>query len=105
MWRPDPNFVKAIIEDGRVVKIGVEFFGNNAFYCAPLYKFSKTDFLYWLSEIEKFIKKGNVRIYAEDVFKKISDKVVLHPLYFNNETCMEIDTKEDLKIADNSISL
>ena len=50
-------------------------------------------------EIEKEVKKGNVDIYAEDAFNKISDKITLNPLYFSKEFCMEIDTMEDLKEA------
>lgn len=102
MKQPEKDF-KAVIENNRVIKIGVEFSGENAFFSAPLYKFSLFDFLYWLDEIEKFIKRGDTRIYAEDAFNKISDKIVLRPLYFNEEFCMEIDTKEDLELAKNLI--
>ena len=97
---PEKDF-KAVIENNRVVKIGVDFFGVNVFFSAPLYKFSKLDFLYWLDEIEKFIKKGDTKSYAEDVFNKISDKLILRPLYFGDEFCMEIDTEGDLDIARN----
>ena len=99
---PEKDF-KAVIENNRVVKIGVEFSGENAFFSAPLYKFSKSDFLCWLDEVERFIKKEDIKRYAEDAFNKISDKIVLHPLYFDDELCMEIDTMEDLEIARNLI--
>jgi len=95
---PEKDF-KAVIENDRVTKIGVEFSGKNAFFSAPLYKFSKSDFLYWLDEIADFVKKGDFKIYAESVFNKISDKIILRPSYFSEEFCMEIDTKEDLEIA------
>jgi len=97
---PEKDF-KAVIVNNRVVKIGVEFFGENAFFSAPLYKFSQSDFLRWLDEIEQFIEKGDVKNYAEDAFNKISDKIVLRPLYFDKELCMEIDTVEDLEMARN----
>ena len=99
--KPPKKDFKAVIENNRVIKIGVEFSGENAFFSAPLYKFSLFDFLYWLDGIEKFIKKGFTKSYAEDVFNKISDKLILHPLYFDDEFCMEIDTKEDLEKAKN----
>lgn len=99
---PEKDF-KAMIENSRVIKIGVEFFGEDAFFSLPLYKFSRSDFLYWLDEIEKFIKKGDTKSYAENVFNAISDKIILHPLYFDDELCMEIDTKEDLEKANNSV--
>lgn len=95
---PEKDF-KAIIVNNRVVKIGVEFFGKNAFFSAPLYKFSKLSFLFWLEEIGKSLKKGNLRIYAEQVLNEISSKIPLHPVYFTEEICLEIDTVEDLKLA------
>lgn len=95
---PEKDF-KAIIENGRVSRIGVEFSGDNAFQSMPLYKFSKQDFLYWLEEIGKFIEMGNTKNYAEDVFNMISDKVILHPLYFKDRFCMEIDDINDLNAA------
>jgi phosphoenolpyruvate phosphomutase len=102
MKPPEKDF-KAVIENNRVVKIGVEFYGENAFFSAPLYKFSKLDFLCWLDEIEKFIKRGDEKRYAEDAFNKISDNLILRPLYFDDELCMEIDTMEDLEMARNLI--
>ena len=97
---PEKDF-KAVIENNRVVKVGVEFSGRNAFFSAPLYKFSKSDFIQWLDEIERFVEKGDLKIYAESVFNEISDKIILHPLYFADEVCLEIDTKQDLEIARN----
>jgi phosphoenolpyruvate phosphomutase len=97
---PKKDF-KAVIENNRVIKIGVEFSGENAFFSAPLYKISKSDFLYWLEEIEEFIQKGDMNSYAEDAFNKLSDKIILRPLYFDDALCMEIDTMKDLEIARN----
>lgn len=99
---PDKDF-KAVIRDNRVIKIGVGFYGIDVYFLAPMYKFSRLDFLYWLEEIENFIRKGKMDIYAETVFNEISDRIVLHSLYFDNEVCLEIDTKEDLKLARNLI--
>jgi choline kinase len=97
--KPPKKDFKAVIENNRVVKIGVEFSGENVFFSAPLYKFSKSDFLSWLNEIEVFVKKGDLKIYAEGVFNGISDKIILYPVYFAEEICLEIDTKEDLELA------
>ena len=96
---PEKDF-KAVIENDRVIKIGIEFIGKNAFACLPMYKFSKDDFLFWLNECEAHIEKGDVNIYAENVFNNISDELLLYPLYFNDELCMEIDTKEELEIVE-----
>lgn len=95
---PEKDF-KAAIKNNRVNKIGVDFFGDNVYFSLPLYKFCRKDFLEWMHEIEKEIKNRNINIYAEDAFNKISDKIILRPLYFDNKFCMEIDTKEDLEAA------
>ena len=67
-----------------------------------MYKFSKDGFLLWLNVCEKYIEKGEVNIYAETAFNSV-EKIPLYPLYFNNEFCMEVDTKEDIKMAKNMI--
>ena len=95
---PEKDF-KAVIENGRVAKIGVEFSGENVFFMAPLYKFTKSEILFWLNEIDKAIRNGETKIYAENVFNRISGKLSLFPVYFDKEMCMEIDTKDDLDRA------
>jgi len=95
---PEKDF-KAVIKNGRVFKIGIELLGENVFFLAPLYKFSKSDYLFWLDEIEKSINKGETRIYAETIFNRMSNRIPLYPVYFSGEICLEIDTKEDLEIA------
>ena len=99
---PEKDF-KAVIVNDRVIKIGIEFIGKNAFACLPMYKFSKSDFLFWLNECGVYIRKGEVNIYAENVFNEISNELLIYPLYFNDELCMEIDTKEELEIARNEL--
>ena len=46
-----------------------------------------------------------MNIYAENVFTDISDELLLYPQYFNDELCMEIDTKEELEIAERIINM
>ena len=97
---PKKDF-KGKIENSLVKEIGVNVFGKNAFFLAPIYKFSKDDFILWLNEIKKFIDRRNVNVYAEDAFNKISDKIKLYPVYYRDEFCMEIDDFNDLDIARN----
>ena len=94
--RPPKKDFKALIENDRVVKIALELSGPNTYLCAPMYKFSNTNFLQWIAEIESFVKKGQTNCYAEDAFNEISKETVLYPLY-SEEFCMEIDTLSDLR--------
>ena len=97
---PEKDF-KVKIENSLIKKIGVNITGKNAFFLPPIYKIAKNDFIVWMDEIEKFVKKGNVNVYGEEAFNKISDKIKLYPIYYQDEFCMEIDDFKDLEIAEN----
>jgi len=96
---PEKDF-KAIVKDGFVTKIGTHYFGRNAYFCAPIYKFARDSFLRWLLEIESFIKNGSVTHYGEDAYNQISEEIKLRAVYYSNEFCMEIDTFQDLGVAE-----
>ena len=96
---PPKKDFKGRIENNLVKEIGVSVFGENAFFLPPVYKFSKKDFMLLLEEIEKFVKIGDVNVYAEEAFNKISDKIKLTPVYYGDEFCMEIDDSNDLEVA------
>ncbi len=96
---PEKDF-KAVVDGENVIeKIGVDFFGENAFFCAPIYKFSMAAFSRWLQEIDVFVANGNVTCYAEDAYNNVADEIKLKAVYFDHGFCMEIDTPEDLDIA------
>ena len=73
--------------------------GENLRFLAPVYKFKNADFRKFLIKIDNFIKEGKTNSYAEDAFNEISGQIKLHPIYFDNEFCMEIDDFDDLKTA------
>jgi len=98
MRGPQKDF-KAVVRDNMVREISVNASGENTFFCAPMYKFSREGFLRWFIEIEAFITRGEVECYAEDALNRITEEIELKPIYYGNEFCMEIDTPEDLRIA------
>ena len=83
----------------RIKKIGVNISGKNSFFLAPIYKFSKRDFVLLINEVGIFIEKGKIDCYMEDAFNTISNRIILKPVYYSDEFCMEIDTLNDLKLA------
>jgi phosphoenolpyruvate phosphomutase len=95
---PEKDF-KAVVNNGVVERIGVGFFGKNAFFCAPIYKFALAGFSRWLHEIDTFITDGIVTCYAEEALNNIAQELELGAVYYGKEFCMEIDTPEDLDIA------
>ena len=93
---PDKDF-KAVIKEGKIEKVGVEFF-DDAMAAQPLYKLNKVDWQVWLDTIEKYCESGDVKCYAEKAFNEVSDKCSIKPLDVKDMLCAEIDTPEDLAI-------
>ena len=100
---PPVKDFKAIILNDRISKIGVNMFGQNAAFLAPLYKLTKEFMLSWLNHIEKFVNNNKVNCYAEDALNEILDTLILKPCYYN-EFCVEIDDYEDLEEVKNYIN-
>ena len=94
---PEKDF-KAVVKDGRINKIGVDFF-NEAVTAQPLYKLLKSDWEIWLNEITAYCENKNVKCYAENAFNSISTNCILVPLDVRNALCNEIDNPEDLAIS------
>ena len=91
---PDKDF-KAVIRDGKIFSVGVDFF-DNAATAQPFYKLLKKDWLCWLEEIEKFCTAGNRNCYAEDALNKVTENLTLCPLDIYDLFCREIDDEKDL---------
>ena len=94
---PEKDF-KAVMKEGRIIKVGIEFF-DNAMAAQPLYKIMKNDWLVWLENILKYCDSGNRKCYAENAFNEVSDRCVIRPLDVADSLCAEIDTPEDLTIV------
>ncbi len=99
---PQKDF-KAVVRDGKIVKVGVEFF-DNAMAAQPLYKIKKEDWLMWLANIEKFCESGNRMVYAENAFNEVSDQCKIYPCDVKDMLCAEIDTPDDLEIVSKKVA-
>ena len=93
---PEKDF-KAVIKEGKIEKVGVEFF-NEAVVAQPLYKLLKNDWERWLAEIVKFCEKGVTDCYAENAFNEVSDACKIYPLDVENKLCGEVDNSQDLAV-------
>lgn len=94
---PEKDF-KAVVHDGRVEKVGIEFF-TDAMEAQALYKLKKEDWRIWLDEIIVFCESDNCKCYAENAFNGVSDKCAIYAYDVKNRLCSEIDTPEDLKMV------
>ena len=91
---PEKDF-KAVVREGKVLKVGIEFF-EDAMAAQPLYKLLSQDWKVWLDRIVAFCEGGNCKCYAENAFNEVSGQCSVLPLDFKDKLCAEIDTPEDL---------
>ena len=98
---PEKDF-KAVVSEGRIQKIGIEFF-DNAVSAQPLYKLLKKDWELWLDEIESFCEKGDITCYSENAFNCISSECLIYPFDIKNALCREIDTPEDREVISSAL--
>lgn len=93
---PQKDF-KAKLKNNKVVKIGIEFFGDDCTACQPLYYFDESDWEKWLGEIIDFCEKDIRKVYAENALNNILEEIILYPNDAKGRLCTEIDTPEDLR--------
>ena len=91
---PEKDF-KAVVCDGRVEKVGVEFF-DNAMEAQALYHLKREDWTLWFEKICEYCENGNRKCYAEKAFNEISDQCAIYAYDVRDRLCAEIDTPEDL---------
>jgi len=100
---PDKDF-KAVLSDGIITKVGIEFF-NDAVAAQPLYKLNKKDWKIWLDNISVYCNENKTQCYAENAFNDISYKCRLIPLDVRDLLCSEIDNQDDLAIVKDRLNI
>lgn len=91
---PEKDF-KAVVENGMVKKVGVEFF-ESAMEAQALYKLNKSEWNTWLDHIISFCESDKTKVYAEVALNEITDRCPIHILDVKDRLCTEIDNPEDL---------
>lgn len=94
---PEKDF-KAVIQGGKVSKVGIEFF-TDAMAAQPLYKLARDDWKVWLDRIIAFCEADNRKCYAENALNEVSAAMNIIPLDVENRLCSEIDNPEDLAVV------
>lgn len=94
---PEKDF-KAVVRDGKVIKVGIEFF-NEAMEAQALYHLKRDDWRKWLDMIVKFCEEGNTKVYAENALNELNGSANIFALDVQNLLCAEIDNPEDLAIV------
>ncbi|NBH73296.1 phosphoenolpyruvate mutase [Clostridiaceae bacterium] len=94
---PEKDF-KAQVENGMVMKVGVDIF-NEAVEAQALYKLNQADWRIWLNKIIEFCEAGNTNVYAENALNELDGQVNIAALDIQNLLCSEIDNSEDLAVV------
>lgn len=94
---PEKDF-KSVVHNGRVYKVGVEYF-ENAMESQALYKLNKEEWSQWLDKICEFCEHDKRKCYAEVAFNEISEECPIYAYDVKDRLCAEIDTPEDLAVV------
>ena len=92
---PEKDF-KAVIRDGKVQKVGVEFF-DDAVAAQALYRLKRDDWQKWLDRITAFCESGNRKVYAENALNELDGAADIVPLDVGDLLCAEVDDPADLE--------
>ena len=98
---PDKDF-KAVVRDGKVLKVGVEFF-NEAMAAQPLYKLRKQDWKVWLDKIAEYCESEKRTVYAENALNELNGACDIDTLDFEKLLCAEIDNPQDLAVVSSKL--
>lgn len=94
---PEKDF-KAVLRDGMVQKVGIEFF-NDAMAAQALYHLKKADWRVWLDKIAAFCESGNRKVYAENALNELDGAANIAALDVGHLLCAEIDNPDDLAVV------
>lgn len=92
---PDKDF-KAVIKDGEVKAVGIEFF-DSAMEAQALYKLNKEDWNVWLEKIIEYCENDKRKCYAEVALNEVTDRCHIKAFDVKDRLCTEIDNPEDLE--------
>lgn len=86
---------RAVVKEGKVIKVGIEFF-NDTMESQAFYYLKKGDWKLWLDKIVEFCEAGNTKVYAENALNELNGACNIVALDVQNLLCAEIDSPEDL---------
>lgn len=93
---------KAVVKEGKVKKVGVEFY-NDVIAAQPLYKLMKKDWEIWLKKIIEYCEMGKRKCYAENALNELDGACNIDALDIVHLLCAEIDTPEDLAVVSSEL--
>lgn len=99
---PEKDF-KAVVRDGFVQAVGIEFF-DSAMEAQALYKLNYRDWRVWLDNIIDYCESDKTNCYAEAALNEVATKCHIKAYDVRNRLCSEIDNMEDLKMVSDKLN-
>ena len=101
---PEKDF-KARVANGMIAEVSVGIFDDGCVAFQPFYKLSEKALGMWLDEVERFVERGEVGVYAENAANKVFAKMGVSALSYEGHFVEEVDTPEDLQRVSSAIRL
>lgn len=99
-----PKDFKGRVDNGYLREISVNIFDEDCFALQPFYKLTKETIKLWLHEIESFIKREDVKVYAENALNLILKQDLVKTFNYDTYYVDEIDNLEDYERVSMAIS-
>lgn len=100
---PEKDF-KAVVENGLVKAVGIEFF-DSAMEAQALYKLNSSQWQQWLDKICEFCQMGETKCYAEKALNTITETCRIEAFDVEDRLCAEIDDAADLENVKAQLSI
>lgn len=86
---------KGRFSDSLLKEVSVAIFDEDCYAFQPFYKLSKEVVTVWKNKVAEFVRKGQVRVYAENALNQVTGQIEIYGLSYKDDYIEEIDTKED----------
>lgn len=91
---PEKDF-KGRFKNNILKEVSISIFDDDCYAFQPLYKLSKNDIEVWKNKVADFVKKGNVKVYAENALNEVTDIISIYGMSYKEDYIEEIDNEED----------
>ncbi|GHU57957.1 nucleotidyltransferase [Clostridia bacterium] len=86
---------KGRVQNGLLKEVSVNIFDSDCFAFQPLYKLSKDIAVMWVNQVERFVKRGEKNVYAENALNQILDNTEIRAFSYNGDYITEVDNMSD----------
>ncbi|OUO90681.1 hypothetical protein B5F40_05695 [Gordonibacter sp. An230] len=102
---PPRKDFKARVLNGRIEHVSVDASGPDCYAFQPFYRLSERSLGLWLDEVERFVQRGALDVYAEEAANKVFPLMNVEALSYEGCFVGEVDTPEDLLHAETCVKL